>query len=194
MLSDLQTWLEPYLGVFGVNVWLQAAVAIIGSLVLAWIFDHFICALLKKLTSRTQFEFDDYIIDHIHKPIHATLILIGLALAVDLLKLDEFFDEVLLSLLLSIGYIVWTIFLIRTTRALPDHGEPANLTAISKHRPDRHPGVVGLCHLHCLERRYDGLAGVGGHHRYRRRFCRQGHPRQSVFGRLYHGGCAIQDR
>jgi hypothetical protein len=61
MLSDLQTWLGPYLGVFGANVWLQAAVAIIGSLLLAWIFDHIICAILKKLTSRTQFQFDDYI-------------------------------------------------------------------------------------------------------------------------------------
>jgi small-conductance mechanosensitive channel len=118
MLSDLQTWLGPYLGVFGANVWLQAAVAVVGSLILAWIFDHFICALLKKLTSRTQFEFDDYVIEHIHKPIQITLVLVGLALAVDLLKLDESFDEILLSLLLSIGYIVWTIFLIRTTRAL----------------------------------------------------------------------------
>ena len=118
MLSDLQTWLEPYLGVFGANVWMQAAVAIVGSLLLAWIFDHFICAMLKKLTSRTRFQLDDYIIDHVHKPIHVTLILIGLALAVDLLKLDEFFDEILLSALLSIGYIVWTVFLIRCTRAL----------------------------------------------------------------------------
>ncbi|MCP4472776.1 MAG: mechanosensitive ion channel family protein [Gammaproteobacteria bacterium] len=118
MLNDLQTWLEPYLGVFGANVWMQAAVAVIGSLVLAWIFDHIICATLKKLTSRTRFQFGDYIIEHVHKPIHVTLILIGLALAVDLLKLDEFFDEILLSLLLSIGYVIWTVFLIRATRAL----------------------------------------------------------------------------
>jgi len=118
MLNNLQIWLEPYLGVFGANVWMQAAVAIIGSLLLAWIFDRFVSAMLKKLTSRTRFQFDDYIIDHVHKPIHVTLILIGLALAVDLLKLDEFFDEIILSVLLTIGYIVWTVFLIRSTRAL----------------------------------------------------------------------------
>jgi small-conductance mechanosensitive channel len=118
MLSELQAWLEPYLGVFGTNVWLQAAVAVIGSWILAWIFDHVICTMLKKLTSRTQFEFDDYIIDHIHKPIRATLILIGMALAVAILKLNESFDTILLSLLLTIGYLVWTLFLIRSTREL----------------------------------------------------------------------------
>jgi len=58
MLSDLETWLEPYLGVFGANVWMQAAVAVVGSLILAWIFDRFICAMLKNLTSRTQYQFD----------------------------------------------------------------------------------------------------------------------------------------
>jgi len=118
MLSDLETWLEPYLGVFGANVWMQAAVAVVGSLILAWIFDRFICAMLKNLTSRTQYQFDNYIIEQVHKPIRVTLILVGLALAVDLLKLNEVFDEILLSALLSIGYFIWTLFLIRSTRAL----------------------------------------------------------------------------
>ena len=40
MLSDLQTWLGPYLGVFGANLWLQAMVAIVGSLIIALIFDR----------------------------------------------------------------------------------------------------------------------------------------------------------
>lgn len=118
MLSKLESWLGPYLGVFGANPWMQAAVAIVGSLILAWIFDHVICSLLKKLTSRTQFQFDDYIIDHIHKPIQITLVLIGLALAVDLLKFNETYNAIVISVLLSIGYIVWTLFLIRATRAL----------------------------------------------------------------------------
>jgi MscS family membrane protein len=118
MLGDLQTWLEPYLGVFGANVWMQATVAILGSLLLAWIFERFVCSMLKKLTSRSRFQFDDYILDHVHRPIRITLILIGLALAVDLLKLYEAFDEFILSALLTIGYLVWTLFLIRGTRAL----------------------------------------------------------------------------
>jgi small-conductance mechanosensitive channel len=118
MLTKLQIWLEPYLGVFGVNVWLQAMVAILGSLLLALIFDRVICNLLHKLAARTQFHLDDYLIDQLHRPIYVTLLLIGLALAVNLLQLGEPFEAILFSLLLTLGYILWTLFLIRITGAL----------------------------------------------------------------------------
>ena len=118
MLSDLQTWLEPYLGVVGSNAWLQAMVAVVGSLIVALIFDRVICGALKKLAARTQFRVDDYLIDHLHRPIYFTLVLIGLALAVNLLQLGEPFDGIVFSILLTLGYVIWTLFLIRATRAL----------------------------------------------------------------------------
>lgn len=118
MLNDLQAWLGPYLGIFGNNPWMQASVAIVASLLLASIFDRVICALLKRLSARSRFSADDFLIDHLHKPIFLTLILIGLALAVNLLKLGEPFDSIVFSVLLTLGYIVWTIFLIRVTSTL----------------------------------------------------------------------------
>lgn len=118
MLSDLQLWLEPYLGVFGANAWMQAGVAVVGSLLLAWIFDHVICTALRKVAGRTSFRFDDYLIEHLHKPIYMSLVLLGLALAVNLLQFGEPFDEIVFSTLLTLGYITWSLFLIRATRAL----------------------------------------------------------------------------
>jgi small-conductance mechanosensitive channel len=118
MLGDLQTWLAPYLGFFGKNAWLQAAVAIVGALLLAWIFDRFISASLKRLAARTRFSADDFLLEHLHKPIYMTLVLTGLALAVNLLRLGEPFDGIIFSILLTLGYITWTIFLIRVTSAL----------------------------------------------------------------------------
>ncbi len=118
MLANLQTWLEPYLGFFGSNTWLQATVAIVGSLLLALIFDRFICGALKKLTARTQFSFDDLLIDYLHRPIYFTLLLVGLALAGNLLQLGESFEKIVFSILLTIGYIIWTLFLLRATRTL----------------------------------------------------------------------------
>jgi MscS family membrane protein len=132
MLSDLQTWLGPYLGVFGSNVWLQAMVAVAGSLIIALIFDRVVCGALSKLAARTQFGFDDYLIEHLHRPIYLTLLLVGIALAVNLLQLDERFDEIVFSILLTLGYIIWTMFLIRTTRAL--------LSAIAS--SDRSPSAI----------------------------------------------------
>jgi len=118
MLGDLQTWLGPYLGVFGSNAWLQAMVAVAGSLIVALIFNRVICGALKKLAARTQFHVGDYLIDHLHRPIFFTLVMVGFALAVNLLKFGEPFDGIVFSILLTIGYVIWTMFLIRATRAL----------------------------------------------------------------------------
>ena len=120
MLAKLQIWLEPYLGFFGGNVWLQALVVIVASQLVARIFDRVICAAIKNLTTRTQFSFDDYLIDHLHRPIYFTLMLIGLALAVSLLQLQlgEAFEQIIFSVLRTIIYIIWSLFLIRATRSL----------------------------------------------------------------------------
>jgi small-conductance mechanosensitive channel len=134
MLGELQTWLDPYLSVFGRNAWMQAAVAIFGSLVLAWIFDRFLSASIRKLTTRTRFQFDDFLIEYLHKPIYLTLILIGLALAISLLQIElgERIEAIVYSVLLTIGYIVWSIFLLRATTVV--------LKAIAV--SDRHLAVI----------------------------------------------------
>ena len=118
MLTKLQIWLEPYLAFFGSNVWLQALVAILGSLIVASIFDRVICGALSKLAARTRFQFDDYLIEHLHRPVYHTLLLVGLALAVNLLNLSEYFDGIVLSILRTVVYMIWSLFLIRATRSL----------------------------------------------------------------------------
>ena len=135
MLKDLQTWLEPYLGFFGNNPWLQAAVVIVGSHIVAWIFDRVIGSSIRKLAARTRFEFDNFLIEHLHKPVYVTLHLVGLALALELLHLElgEGFDQILFSILLTIGYLVWTLFLLRAARSLLSSfaNNPRHMTALN---------------------------------------------------------------
>ncbi len=118
MLNEAQNWLRPYLSLFGDSAWLQAGIVLFISLLLAWIFDRFINVMLGKLAARTQFDFDDHFIDHLHNPIFTSVILVGLALAVNLLKIKGPFDFIIFSTLLTIAYIVWTIFLIRVSRSV----------------------------------------------------------------------------
>jgi len=120
MLAELQNWLDPYLSVFGRNAWMQAAVAVIGAILLAWIFDRFLSASLRRLTARTRFQFDDVLVEYLHKPIYLTLVLIGLALAINLLQfeLGEGIEGIVFSVLLTIGYIAWSIFLLRATSSV----------------------------------------------------------------------------
>ncbi len=118
MLNDLQLKLGPYLGILGENPWMQALVAVFASLMLAWIFDRFICSALRRVAARSRFRFDDHLIDYLHGPIYASMILIGLALAANLLKISEPFDFITFSILKTLAYLVWALFLLRVVRSL----------------------------------------------------------------------------
>ena len=118
MLNDLQLKLGPYLGILGENPWMQAMVAVFASFMLAWIFDRFVSATLRKMAARTRFKIDDHLIDHLHGPIYFSMILLGLALAANLLKIPEPFDFITFSILKTIAYLVWAMFLLRVVRSL----------------------------------------------------------------------------
>jgi len=118
MLNEMQASLLPYLGLVGEHPWLQALIIIFAALLVAWIFDRFISAALRNLAGRTRFQVDDHLIEHLHNPIYVSVILIGLALAVNLLQIPEPFDSVSFSILQTIAYLVWTLFLLRATRSV----------------------------------------------------------------------------
>jgi small-conductance mechanosensitive channel len=118
MLSELQARLAPYLDLLGGNPWLQAAVVVTISVLLAWLFDRVGAALLRKLAARTRIGFDDLIIGYLHGPVQVSVILLGLALAADLLEMPEPYDFIAFSALLTIAYVVWMLFLLRVLRAV----------------------------------------------------------------------------
>ena len=121
MLNDLQTRLQPYLTLIGDNPWLQATVVLGVSLLLAWIFDRFVTTLLRGFAERTRSQIDDHLVDHVHRPIYFSLILIGLALSTRLLQVPEPFDFIALSILQTVAYLVWTVFLLRVIRSILRH-------------------------------------------------------------------------
>ncbi|MCP4983105.1 MAG: mechanosensitive ion channel family protein [Gammaproteobacteria bacterium] len=139
MLNNLQSWLAPYLALLGDHPWLKALSVVMVFLVLAWIFDHFISATLRKLAARTRFNFDDQLIDHLHSPVYFSVILLGTALAVNLLNIGDPYDRIIFSSLLTIAYVVWTVFLIRVIRSM------LRVVAVNEqHLPVLHPQTLPL--------------------------------------------------
>ncbi|HEY5738579.1 MAG TPA: mechanosensitive ion channel family protein [Gammaproteobacteria bacterium] len=118
MLSELQARLAPYLQLLGGNPWLQAAAVVIVSVLLAWLFDRVVSALLRKLAARTRIAFDDLLIGYLHGPVQTSVILLGLALAADLLEIPDPYDFIIFSTLLTIAYVVWMLFLLRVVRSV----------------------------------------------------------------------------
>lgn len=139
MLGDLQTGLTPYLGYFGENTWVQALVVIIASFVIAWIFNGFIINTLKKLAAKTSFDIDNHLIDLLQRPIHTSVILLGLALATRLMGIGNPFDFIIFSTLQSIAYLVWTLLFLKVTRAVLRH-----FAQHQKHLSVLHPQTLPL--------------------------------------------------
>jgi len=121
MLGDLQASLKPYLGYFGENSWVQAMVIIIASFIIAWIFNGVIITTLKKLAHKTSFEIDDHLINLLHKPIQISIILLGLALATQLMQFNASTTGIIFSILKTFGFIVWTVLLLKISRSILNH-------------------------------------------------------------------------
>ncbi len=118
MLNELQAWLLPYLGVVGENKWLQALLVMVCSLLLAWVFVRFISSSLRNLAGRTRYRIDDHLITNLHNPVYTSVLLLGTALALNLLQLSDSFDSIAFSILATIAYLVWTLFLLRMIRSV----------------------------------------------------------------------------
>jgi len=139
MLGDLQNSFQPYLGYFGDNPWIQALVVVLAAVIIAWIFDGFIVRSLKKLVEKTRFDIDNQIVDLLHRPIHASLLLLGLALATNLMDFGDPYRFIIFSSLESIAYLVWTMMLLRVTRSLLRHFANSR-----KHLTILHPQTLPL--------------------------------------------------
>jgi len=121
MLGELQASLKPYLGYFGENTWVQAAVVIVISFVIAWIFNGVIITTLKNLARKTSFAIDDHLINLLHKPIQISILLLGLALATQLMQFNAATTAILFSVYKTIAFVIWTVLLLKIARSILGH-------------------------------------------------------------------------
>jgi len=120
MLDDLQNTLS-YFGYFDDYPWIQALGMVAASVLIAWIFDQFIISTLKRLAVKTKFEIDNRLIELLHGPIYSSIIILGLALAVNTLEPVEPFDFIIYSVLQSIAYLIWAVLILRITKLVLGH-------------------------------------------------------------------------
>jgi len=121
MLADLQLTLKPYLGYFGENTWIQALIVVIITFALAWVCEHLMIASLTKIARKTRFQIDDQIIELLQRPLHTSVILVGLALATNLMNFGGQIEFVIFSILKSIAYLIWTLVFLKITKAILRH-------------------------------------------------------------------------
>ena len=132
MLKDILTELKPYLGYFGEHSWVQAIVIIVVSMIIGWVFNRFVITTLHRLAGKTKIAIDDQLIEILHRPIYTSVLLLGLALAVNILNFGQSFEDLVFSFLLSVAFIVWSLFFLKFTRLILRHAA----------RSDRHVSII----------------------------------------------------
>ncbi len=114
-LSEL---LAPLLGFFGEHMAMRAAVVLVLALLAALIIDRILIRLLKRLSSRTSSHIDDQILGFLSQPLFQTIMLLGLAAALPILKPAAKVEAIAFSLMQSYAVLLWSLFSMRLARLL----------------------------------------------------------------------------
>ena len=114
-MSDL--W-DDVSGFFSDYPLLEAVAIVIAFAVLARIVDWLFSGIVRRATSRSETDFDDRLIEILHRPIFATVALIGLIIATYRLDMNEDVERVTVTLVQTILVIVWIGFAMRFFRLL----------------------------------------------------------------------------
>ncbi|NHN38015.1 mechanosensitive ion channel family protein [Pseudomaricurvus alcaniphilus] len=118
MFEQLQSAIAPLLNAFGNNPYIQAAVVIVFSFVVASIFKYVIIAGLKRLVSRSQVDVDNSFLDLLHSPVYFSFLLLGFASATLILSPAELYLHIVYSTLQSLAILIWSGFFMRANRYL----------------------------------------------------------------------------
>lgn len=110
-MADAWKWLldHPYLlGLF------LAASAVVAALIV----DYFFTRVVKTLTRRSNTKLDDHILDNLHGPMRASVVLFALLVAMDIYLEEGTWHGPLVNLIYSLMILVWTVYMVRMSRSI----------------------------------------------------------------------------
>lgn len=117
-MEQLSALLEPLLGFFGEHMAMRAIAVLLLAVIAALILDRIIMRLLKSLSARTSSRLDDQILGFLSQPLFHSVMLLGLAAAITILKPGQGVGDIAFSLMQSYAVLLWSLFLIRIARLL----------------------------------------------------------------------------
>lgn len=91
----------------GPNLYLQALIIAVLFIIMGKIADWVISAIIGKFASRSSNDFDDQIVDLVHKPVFVSFVLLGLALASNRMQLPELPTTLTTGILKTIAIFIW---------------------------------------------------------------------------------------
>jgi small-conductance mechanosensitive channel len=106
-LQEFREQVLIWAGILGPNIYLKAAVAILGFILAGKIAELLISRILLKLVNRSSSNIDDELVRLLQRPVFITLVLMGLAAATRILEFSESALFVTLGILRTIAIFIW---------------------------------------------------------------------------------------
>ena len=110
MQADSQVLLDQFLQFFGDNRFVHAGVLVVVSLVLAKVVDLIVTRIVAKWARRSRTDLDDRFVENLHKPLFLSVLLLGLALALEQIPLRESATVFLMRVLKTLVLLAWAGF------------------------------------------------------------------------------------
>lgn len=107
VLQELITSVERFAELVGPNVYLQAAIIAAAFIVIGKIADWVISGIIGRFARKSDNEFDDRLVNLVHRPVFLSFVFIGLGLATVRVGLPETPAFVTINLLKTMAIFVW---------------------------------------------------------------------------------------
>ena len=120
-MDKLQTQLQPLLDLANGQPYIQSIIVILATLMLANLLTWIVIKVFGKLASLTDSQLDDFILKSLRMPMFYTIIMFGFSMAVRLLPVSATLRGSLISILQTIGIIVWMAFFLRIAKVMIRH-------------------------------------------------------------------------
>jgi small-conductance mechanosensitive channel len=89
--------------------WVRALEILLLSMLVAKFFDLVVSRTLVRWSSKTETDFDDQLVQVLHRPIFLSVFLVGLFIATKILEFSDSVEGLLIPLIQTIAILVWTM-------------------------------------------------------------------------------------
>jgi len=105
--NEIISWIQRTAEVVGPNVYLQAALIAVTFVILGKIADWIISRIIGRFARQSSNEFDEQIVDLVHRPIFMSFVLMGLSLGTRRIGLPDATTFITVGILKTIAVFVW---------------------------------------------------------------------------------------
>ena len=106
-LAELIAGVQELAALVGPNPYLQAAIVAVLFIVIGKVADWIISRVIGRFARKSSNDFDDQIVDLVHKPIFLSFVLLGLSIATSRLGLPDLPEFLTVGILKTIAIFVW---------------------------------------------------------------------------------------